>query len=332
MAFQNNTVIIILGPTGVGKTGLSLHLAQALHTEIISADSMLVYRFMDIGTAKPSLSERKKIPHHLIDILDPSETFSAGLFREKAGEIIDGLHRKNRVPLIAGGTGLYISSLTRGIFEGPVADEEVRAKLAEEEKRCGRGHLYAQLLAADPETAGTLKPNDLRRIVRALEVLIKENRKISEMRRAMTRLPDYHFIKIGLSRERKELYAIIEDRVDRMMEDGLLDEARRLLKMKPARTALQALGYKEMKLYLDGEVDLAEAVRLTKKRTKMYAKRQFTWFRKERDVQWIDITGIMDSGEIFTKVLNDVTMLKKLSLRAVHSLGGAGNSFQRRPQ
>ena len=307
-----NTVVIIVGPTGVGKTSFSILLAKALKTEIISADSMLVYRKMDIGTAKPSTDELTAVPHHLINILSPAETFSAGLFKKMAVEIIDALHRKNRVPIIAGGTGLYIRALTAGLFEGPDADEGLREKLKEEEKFHGRGHLYNKLKRVDPEAADKIEPNDLRRIVRALEVSMKEKKGITEIRNSSTVPMDYDFIKVGLSRDREELYPMIEARVDKMMESGLLNETEQLLKEKPNRTAMQALGYKEMKLYLDGEVDLTEAVRLIKKRTKMYAKRQYTWFRKEPDIHWLDISGITTAEGIFEKAINDIEILKEL--------------------
>jgi len=305
-------VIIILGPTGVGKTGLSILLAKALKTEIISADSMLVYRHMDIGTAKPSPVELGAVPHHLINILEPDEKFSAGLFKEKASEIIKVLHSRNRIPLIVGGTGLYIRSLTSGLFEGPGADESLREELREEEELHGKGHLYERLKSVDPDAAGKIEPNDLRRIVRALEVTLTENKGISEIQKGSTQPLDYNFIKIGLSRDRKELYSIIEGRVDKMMKDGLLDETRRLFTMNRGRTAMQALGYKEMAQFLEGTVDLNEAVRLTKKRTKMYAKRQYTWFRKEPDIHWIDITGITEAENIFDKVISDIEIIKKL--------------------
>ncbi len=306
-----NKVIIILGPTGVGKTGFSILLAKALDTEIISADSMQVYRHMDTGTAKPSPAQLKTVPHRLINILSPDESFSAGLFREKAMEAVNDLHCKNRIPVIVGGTGLYIRSLTMGLFEGPGADRSLRKALMQDEERFGRGYLHNKLWAVDPEAAAKIEPNDLRRVVRALEVSIKEKKGISEVRQTMTMPSDYDFIKIGLSRDRKELYPLIENRVDKMMEEGLPEETRRLLDMKPAGTAMQAIGYKEMKLYLDGRLDLEEAVRLIKKRTKMYAKRQFTWFRKEPGINWVDITGIQEADKIFAKVLNDVKILRE---------------------
>jgi tRNA dimethylallyltransferase len=309
---RQNKVIIVLGPTCVGKTGLSILLAKHLKTEIISADSMLVYRHMDIGTAKPSDEELSAVPHHLINILEPSESFSAGLFREQAVGIIDTLHDRNKIPVIAGGTGLYIRALTKGLFEGPSADQIFRKKLREEERRKGKGYLYDHLAKEDPEAASKIEPNDTRRVVRALEILSKDKRQLSVIQGLSTRPSGYDFIKIGLSRDRQELYQMIKKRVDRMMEDGLLSETKEFLKRKPARTALQALGYKELGLYLKGEVEMDEAVRLIKKRTKLYAKRQFTWFRKEPDIQWVDITGIMKAEDIAAQVLNDVAILQDL--------------------
>ncbi len=303
---KNKTVIIILGPTGVGKTAVSIQVAKILNTEIISADSMLVYRHMDIGTAKPSTDELEAVPHHLINILSPGESFSAGMFKEKSVEIINRLHLEGRTPMVVGGTGLYISSLTRGLFEGPGADEELRQKLMEEEIEHGRGHLYNRLASLDSEAAEKIEPNNLRRIIRVLEIRLKGGTGIAEIHKRSTAPLDYDFIKIGLTRDRKELYQLIEARVDVMMKDGLLAETQRLLEMKPDKTALQALGYKEMRLYLEGEVELSEAVRLTKKRTKMYAKRQFTWFRKEPDINWVDITGSLDAESIFKKVMDKV--------------------------
>jgi len=311
---MNSTVIILLGPTGVGKTGLSILLAKALNTEIISADSMQIYRHMDIGTAKLSLRELQEVNHHLINILSPDEPFSAGMFKKMATKIIDDLHRKGMIPMVVGGTGLYIKTLTRGLFEGPEADWSLREKLMEKERFFGKGYLYEQLKKIDSVAADKINPNDTRRIIRALEVPCKGKRKISEFHYLSSRYDpqNYNFIKIGLLRDRKELYALIEHRVDTMMEKGLLQETERLLKMNPHRTPLQALGYKEMQLYLDGSVRIEDAMRLLKKRTRMYAKRQFTWFKKEPDINWVDITGITDAKEIFKRVINDVDPVRKL--------------------
>jgi tRNA dimethylallyltransferase len=309
---QPGTVIIILGPTGAGKTGLSILLAKSLDTEIISADSMQIYRFMDIGTAKPSPDEQKEVKHHLISILNPSESFSAGRFKKMAVHTIDCLHNRSKIPVIVGGTGLYISTLTRGLFEGPEADWNLRERLVQEEKRFGKGHLYTVLKKIDLAAADKINPNDLRRTIRALEVSMRAGKTISESHLQTTRPQKYRFIKVGLFRERSELYELIEERLDTMMERGLVEETVRLLQMNPDRTPLQSLGYKEIQLYINGSISMDEAVRLVKKRTKMYAKRQFTWFKKEPDIRWVDITGIVDRDKIFTKVLSEVEILKEL--------------------
>ena len=308
---MNNTVIILLGPTAVGKTGVSILLAKVLKTEIISADSMQIYKHMDIGTAKPSPAELSEVPHHLINILPPDESFSAGLFRDNAVKAIDELHKKNKIPLIVGGTGLYIRALTRGLFEGPSADWKLRDELMEAERSQGKGHLHEYLKRLDPEAAGKIERNDVRRIIRAIEVSLKDNR-ISEFQKSATKPEPYKFIKIGLTRERKELYRLIDERVEKMMHDGLLEETKMLFKLNPSATALQSLGYKEIGSYIAGEASLDEAVELIKKRTRNYAKRQMTWFRKEPDINWVDVTGIMDADRILAKVLNEVEIIKKL--------------------
>lgn len=309
---QEKRVIILVGPTGVGKTGASILLAKALETEIISADSMQTYRHMDIGTAKPSKNQLGEVPHHLIDILSPNDSFSAGLFKKEAVRIIDDLHGRCKVPLVVGGTGLYIRTLTGGLFKGPSADLVLREKLKNEEARKGKGHLYEYLQKVDPVAATKIEPNDLRRTIRALEVVMIEEKTISDFQHSSTETLPYNFIKVGLTRERKELYGLIEKRVDRMIGEGLISETKKLLEMKPDRTPLQALGYKEMKRYLDGEITIDEAVNLLKKRTRNYAKRQLTWFRKEPDLNWVDVTGIMDAERVFEKIVNCIEKIKEI--------------------
>jgi tRNA dimethylallyltransferase len=309
---QNKPVIILLGPTAVGKTGVSILLAKALKTEIISADSMQIYRHMDIGTAKPSHVELEEVPHHLINILSPDQSFSAGMFKDEATKIINGLHLRNKIPVIVGGTGLYIRSLTQGLFEGPSADWSIREKLKEEEEIYGKEYLYKHLQGIDAEAAVKINPNDSRRIIRAIEVAMQGNKTISEFHITSTIPGPYDFIKIGLLRDRKELYRLIEERVDKMIEAGLLHETKNLLEMKPDRTALQALGYKELGRYLQGDIILEEAARLIKKNTKMYAKRQITWFKKEPDITWIDVTGITEADKIFTRVISEVDLLRNI--------------------
>lgn len=298
-------VLILLGPTGVGKTGASILLAKMLDTEIISADSMQVYRGMDIGTAKPTREEMEMIRHHMVDVVDPSESFSAGRYTEEIAPVIERLHQRGKIPIIVGGTGLYIKAVTRGIFSGPPADWNLREELLSlEEKR--EGTLFSCLQEMDPVTAGKVERNDVRRVLRALEVCIKSSQKMSFLQDTLTRPMPYEFIKIGLTRERKELYGIINHRVDAMFGDGLIEEVERLLIRRPGMTPLQAIGYKEIALYLEGAIALDEAADLIKRNTRRYAKRQFTWFRKEDGITWIDITGIYESRAVFDKIKADL--------------------------
>ncbi|HYA32188.1 MAG TPA: tRNA (adenosine(37)-N6)-dimethylallyltransferase MiaA [Thermodesulfovibrionales bacterium] len=292
-----NKVIILLGPTGVGKTGVSILLAKAMHTEIISADSMQIYRHMDIGTAKPTKKEMSIVRHHMIDIVEPSETFSTGKYIEQVVPIIERLHREGKIPIIAGGTGLYLKAMTRGIFSGPSADWTLREELLGKEK-LDRGSLFTSLRSLDPDTASRVMPSDTRRIIRALEVCLKTKTGISELQKNFTRPLPYEFVRIGLTMERKELYGLIEKRVDAMLGRGLLEEVRDLLLMNPGRTALQAIGYKELLSFLSGDIPMDEAVRLIKKRSKAYAKRQFTWFRREEGIHWLDVSGLLSSEKV----------------------------------
>jgi tRNA dimethylallyltransferase len=296
-----NKVIILLGPTGVGKTGASILLAQALRTEIISADSMQIYRHMDIGTAKPSKEQRARVKHHMIDSVEPSESFSTGRYIEQAAPIIQGLHEQGKVPIIVGGTGLYLKAMTRGIFSGPSADWPLREELLSMEEKT-RGSLYRYLQSLDPVAASRIMKNDIRRIVRAIEVCLKSGTGISELQRTFTRPLPYEFIRIGLSRERSELYTLIDKRVDAMLTAGLVDEVTNLLTLHPGKTALQAIGYKEIARHLSGDYSLEEAVRLIKKRTKNYAKRQLTWFRQEEGIPWIDVSGAFTDEGVYDPI------------------------------
>jgi tRNA dimethylallyltransferase len=294
-------VIILLGPTGVGKTGVSLLLAKELDTEIISADSMQIYRYMDIGTAKPSQAERKTVKHHMIDVVDPWDSFNVGKYISAVVPIVEKLHREGRIPVVVGGTGLYIKAMTRGIFDGPSADWILRKRLLamEEEEE---GSLHAYLKELDPLAAGKITPNDTRRITRALEVCLKSSMSMSEMQEKRTKPLAYEFVKIGITRDRKELYRLIESRVDMMIESGLVDETRELLTTNLDKTPLQAIGYKEIAMYINGAISLDEAIGLIKRNTKRYAKRQFTWFRKEAEIHWTDLTGVYDRTQAFDLV------------------------------
>lgn len=310
-------VIAILGPTGAGKTGASILLAKALDTEIISSDSMQIYRYMDIGTAKPSIEERRTVIHHMIDVVDPWEFFSTGEYIKHVKPVIENLHNRNKTPVIVGGTGLYLKAMTRGIFEGPSADWELREELMVKEKQAP-GFLYNTLKSIDLASASSIMPNDQRRIVRALEVYYKGQKPISEFQSSLTKPFSYDFIKIGLTRERKELYRLIDERVDKMMTEGFFEEAERVISMISEHTdtgakhlpAMQAIGYKELALYLGGAINLDEVIALIKKRTRNYAKRQFTWFKKEEGIFWIDITGFYEPEAIFEKILQSDLRLK----------------------
>jgi tRNA dimethylallyltransferase len=295
-------VLILLGPTGVGKTGASLRVARYLNTEIISADSMQVYKCMDIGTAKPTPRQLGSVKHHMIDRVYPSESFSSGRFREEVWPVFERLQREKKVPLVVGGTGLYIKTMTRGLFSAPEADLSLREDLLATEK-VAPGVLYEKLREIDPEAADKITPGDTRRIVRALEVYTKTEKPISELQKSLTEPLPCAFVKIGLTRTRKELYTLIEERVDAMFDAGLVDEVKRVMAMNPVYTALQAIGYKEVVQHLKGEIGLEETVTRVKKASRRYAKRQFTWFRKEEGIRWVDITGIFDEHEISAMVI-----------------------------
>lgn len=291
-----------MGPTAVGKTGASILLARHLGTEIISADSMQIYRHMDIGTEKPSPEQLRAVPHHMIDIVEPSEDFSAGRYLDMARPVMERLHAEGRMPLVVGGTGLYMRAMTRGLFDGPEADWELRNELSESPPE----ELYRRLAAIDPEAAAAIEPANTRRVVRALEVCLKSGRPVSALRREGTSPLPHEFVKLALKRDIAELYAMIERRVDLMVERGLVDEVRRILGMGPARTPMQAIGYKEVAASLEGAYPLEEALRLIKRNTRRYAKRQMTWFRSEPGIRWVDVTGITDNDEVFERLMKEL--------------------------
>ncbi len=290
-------VIVLCGPTGIGKTELSLELAEEFGGCIVSADSMQVYRFMDIGTAKPGLTEQARVPHYMIDVADPDEPFDAAEYAGRARACIDEIESLGRLPLVIGGTGLYIKALLHGLCRARPSSPEIRARLSREAEEKGARALYDRLSSADPETAGSIHPNDLYRIKRALEVYELTGRPISHYRRAHGFREDpYDALKICLSVDRQTLYERIDRRVDRMVSSGLLDEVRGLLKKGYFRElkSMNALGYRHMADYLYGELDWDEALRLMKRDTRRYAKRQLVWFRKDRELLWMD-PGDMDS-------------------------------------
>jgi len=302
---QNFPLIILVGPTGVGKSELALSLALKYRMEIVSADSLQVYRYLDIGTAKPPLEDRKKVKHHLIDIVNPDEEFSAVQFMEMAREVIDSLIRQRRSVLVVGGTGLYIKALTRGIFKGPGADETLRRKIREDAKKQGNEYLYQKLKAVDPESASRIHPNDIYRIIRALEVYELTQKPMSSFQASHAfRESPYRSVKIGIERERKELYQRIEKRVDGMIEHSLVEEVKGILEKgyHPELKPLQSLGYRQVIACLNGAFDLDEAIRLIKRDTKQYAKRQLTWFKADPEVEWFTLPK--DAEKIEERIKN----------------------------
>lgn len=283
-------VIAVVGPTASGKTALSIAIAKAYGGEIVSADSMQIYKGMDIATAKPDLTERDGIPHHLMDFLDPEEPFSVSDYVRLANQAIDGIHSRGRIPVLVGGTGLYVDSLLENIIfteteTDPLLREQLRLRAAEE----GGESLLAELAEFDPSYAATLHPNNINRIIRGIEIYRTTGMTMSEHRVRSRQVPSrFSPCLIGLNyTDRKLLYQRIDQRVDLMVERGLLQEAQAVLRQDHLKTAVQAIGYKELKPYFAGELSLAEALDNLKRQTRRYAKRQLTWFRKNSRITWL---------------------------------------------
>ena len=286
-------LIILAGPTAVGKTSLSIRLAKETGGEIISADSMQVYRHMDIGSAKITKEEMEGVPHYLVDVLEPEEEFNVVRFQQMAKEAAERIWEKGKIPLVVGGTGFYIQALLYDIdFTENDGDESYRRQLeqkASDEE--GASELYEMLKAVDLKATQEIHPRNIKRIVRALEFYHQTGKKISEHNETQRqKMSPYNYAYFVLTDERGRLYERIDRRVDLMMEQGLLDEVRYLKKrgVRKDSTAMQGLGYKELYAYLDGEYPLDEAVRIIKRDTRHFAKRQLTWFKRERDVIWAD--------------------------------------------
>jgi len=297
-------LVIVQGPTASGKSDLAMQLAERLNGEIVNADSMQVYRGMDIGTAKPSREERDRVPHHLYDIVEPDVNFTAADFREHAFRVIEEIDRKGKRVVLVGGTGLYIRALTQGLVDSPGGDDDIRRELEAQADREGLEALHRRLAEVDPVAAARLHPNDRVRIVRALEVFLLTGRPLSAFQEEH-RFADerYCCLKFGIYVEREILYQRVEERVDRMIADGLVEEVRGLLATGyPASIkAMGSIGYKEICAHLAGEYPLEEAVRLIKRNTRQYAKRQMTWFRRDSENIWVEYPGKFDS--IFSTVM-----------------------------
>lgn len=300
---RKQPLLVLIGPTAVGKTALSLKLANTWNAEIISGDSMQVYRGMDIGTAKIKEDEREGVPHHLIDIRDPEEAYSAADFQAEAEQQIREIASRGKLPFIVGGTGLYIESLCYQYqFADNGSDEAFRAEQEAFASEHGPEALHCKLGQIDPRAAERLHPNDIRRVIRALEVHHLTGQTFSEQQEGQKKVSPYDLIIIGLTMDRAELYRRIERRIDMMLEEGLVAEVEGLMKrgLPSHAVPMQALGYKEIVRYLNGEYSLEAAVELLKRDTRRFAKRQLSWFRHMKDIHWIDM------GENFHKNLSEI--------------------------
>ncbi|GAW91493.1 tRNA (adenosine(37)-N6)-dimethylallyltransferase MiaA [Calderihabitans maritimus] len=291
-------LVVIVGPTAVGKSKIAVEVAGKIDGEIVSADSMQVYRFMDIGTAKTRETERytgdgKYIPHHLLDFKDPKESFSVAEFQKLAREKIEEIYRRGKLPMLVGGTGLYVRSVIDPYtFTELEVDWEIRRRLKKQAAERGNLWLHRQLAEVDPVSAAKIHPNDLRRVIRALEVYYRTGQPLSKSHRVgREENKNYRVCMIGLYMDRKKLYQRINQRVDEMIATGLVEEVRKLLEMgySPQLPALQGLGYKQIVGYLKGEYSLEEAIRLLKRDTRRFAKRQLTWFRRDKRIRWFDV-------------------------------------------
>ncbi len=300
-------LVVIVGPTAVGKTSISIALAKRLKGEIISADSMQVYRYMDIGTAKPRVQERKEVPHHLIDVLDPGEPFNVAEYQRMADDAIRDVYSRGHLPIFVGGTGLYIKAVVDGfLFPDSGKDLKLRETLKHEADSFGNQHLHDKLKAVDAEAAQRIHVNDLRRIIRALEVFYTTGKPISEHQRGWdSHEPRYNSFIIGLTMEREALYERIERRVDDMIREGLINEVKQIFSLGYSErlTSMQALGYKEIIGYLIGEYSLENAIEILKRETRRYAKRQMTWFKRDKRINWASLDKSQNIEEIVDKLL-----------------------------
>lgn len=281
-------MIVVCGPTATGKTSFAVRLARELNGEIVNADSMQVYRHMDVGTAKPTVAERRLARFHLVDVVDPDDTFSTGRFKEIAEKAVTGILERGKIPIVAGGTGLYIKALTRGLFSGPSADPALRARYKQKEAE-KPGILFHRLQQVDPARAGEVNPADFVRIERSLEVYDLTGKPISQWQDEH-RFGEqaYHVLSIGLDRPPKELASACNDRVLRMMKNGWLAEVRKLRESGygPELPSQAAIGYKELHQFLDGRYSLSDAVERIQASTRRFAKRQRTWFGADQSIRW----------------------------------------------
>lgn len=300
-------ILVVVGPTASGKTALALELARRLDGEIVSADSRQIYRYLDIGTAKPTPEERAAIPHHFVDLLSPDQEYNAGRFGEEGRRVIDEILGRTRTPIVSGGSGLYVHSLIDGFFEGPGADPEYRENLDDRLRKNGLAALLEELRRVDPLSASRIDPTKPRRIIRALEVYHATGRPLSEHHAAPPPEISFTPVLLGLHWERGELYERIDRRCGEMIDAGLLREADEIERRGYPSTlnALNSVGYREAYAFLRGAIGREEMLRLFRRNTRRYAKRQLTWFRRDARIRWIPMNGRSTAGETATMIAGE---------------------------
>jgi len=308
-----NHVIFIVGPTAVGKTKLTVELAKVLNGEVVYADSMQLYKEMNIGTAKPSKQEQEGIPHYLIDEVSPDEDFSVAEFEYRAKKSIQDILDRGKVPIVSGGTGLYVNALLYDMdFGNAISNEKLRKNLEEESKTYGKEYVYRKLQTIDPNAAEKIHPNNLVKVIRALEINHETSENVGDFKEDLRRTREFQPILIGLNRKRKDLYERINYRVDLMIEQGLVQEVNDLLKKgySPNLKAFKGLGYKEIMRYLNEENTLHDAIRILKKNTRRYAKRQITWFKRYDFIKWFLVDRYENEETLLREVLNYINSKK----------------------
>jgi tRNA dimethylallyltransferase len=297
-------LVVILGPTAAGKSALAIELAQRFSGEIVSCDSVAVYRYFEIGTAKSTREQRAVVPHHLLDIAEPSELFTAGEYSRRARDVISEIARRGKLPIVVGGTGLYLRALLEGLFPGPQRSEELRERLRERVSERGSAYLHRILSKLDPETATKVHANDAPKLIRAIEVCLASRARMSELwqQRGRDPLCGFRILRIGLNPDRQQLYDRINARAQQMFESGLVEETESLLRHcgpQKTVTALNSLGYKQAAQFIRGELTRDQAIAAAQQGHRNYAKRQMTWFRREPDVVWLE--GLGDDPAIVAK-------------------------------
>jgi tRNA dimethylallyltransferase len=297
-------LVVILGPTASGKSSLAIWLAERLNGEVLACDSTQVYKLFDIGTAKVPVAEQHGIPHHLFDLLEPEQIFTAGEYRRRALQVLGEVTRRRKLPILTAGTGLYLRALLEGLSDAPERSEELRSRLREKAQRRGPEHLHRVLARLDPGTASRIAPRDTQKVIRAIEVRMLAGKGVGEIHLGgRSRLEGYAVQKIGLSPARDALYAKIEARTESMIRDGWLDEVSRLISkgIPPDAKPFQFIGYSELRAHLNGDLPMELAVQKIQQATRQFAKRQLTWFRKEPGVHWL--SGFGDDPKIAASAL-----------------------------